>query len=293
MAALSRQEGGAIILRPMTPGDIPFGLKLSLAAGWNQTAADWALFLEQSTGGSFIARYRGREAGTVTTVSYQNRLHWIGMVLVAEEFRRLGIGTILLEAAIAAVQGQGAVCLDATPAGKKLYDRLGFRDVVPLSRWLRQSGGAVPRPAPLCKPLTEAMLPAAAEYDRQIFGADRTAILGVLARRAAPLAYAAEHAGRLSGYCLGRYGSHSTQIGPVAADSLECARDLFLAALQPCAQERVIVDIPLHQHQPDWIHFIRGLGFVEQRPFMRMSLGNFTLAEQHTKQLAIAGPEIG
>lgn len=291
MAALSRQEAGAVTLRPMTPGDIPFGLKLSLAAGWNQTAADWALFLEQSAGGSFIASYRGLEAGTVTTVSYQNRLHWIGMVLVAEEFRRLGIGTALLEAAIAAVQGLGAVCLDATPAGKKLYDTLGFRDVVPLSRWLRQPGEAAPRPDSLCQPLTEAMLPAAAEYDRPIFGANRTAILRALARRAVPLAYAAGHAGRLSGYCLGRYGSHSTQIGPVAADSLESARDLFLTALQPCSGQRVIVDIPLHQ--PDWIQFLRGLGFVEQRPFMRMSLGNFTLAEQHAKQFAIAGPETG
>ena len=149
----------AITLRPMTPQDIPFGLKLSQAAGWNQVAADWVMLLEQSASGSYLACYNGVEAGTVTTVTYQKRFHWIGMMLVAAEYRRLGIGTILLEAAIDSVKAHGIVCLDATPAGKQLYDTLGFQDIYCLGRWLRLAAPLdVPTPND-CHPLSSEILP--------------------------------------------------------------------------------------------------------------------------------------
>ncbi len=282
---------GSISFRLMTQRDIPLGLKLSLAAGWNQTAADWAMLLEQSRAGSFIACLDGIEAGTVTTVSYQNRLHWIGMVLVAEKYRRRGIGRALLEAAIQAVKGQGLVCLDATPAGTKLYDTLGFQDVYELGRWARQAASLESQPASVCLSLRPELLQAMVEYDRPVFGADRSGILGRLQRNAPGLAFYTERKGRLTGYCLGRYGSRYTHIGPVVADDLEIARDLFLSALQPCARQDVIVDTTFHR--PGWNQFLRELGFSQLRPLTRMSLGAFSMPEQHSKQVAVAGPEIG
>ncbi len=282
---------GTITFRPMTPKDIPFGMRLSLAAGWNQTADDWGMLLEQSTSGSFVACLDGVEAGTVTTVSYQDRFHWIGMVLVDEQFRRLGIGKALLTAAIQAVKGQGLVCLDATPAGKKLYDTLGFKDVYGLGRWLRGPSPLEINPAYECPSLTQVMLPALLEYDLPVFGADRSAVLASLLHRAPTLAFYVERGSRLAGYCLGRYGSSYAQIGPVAANSLEIAQTLFLSALKACAQQEVIVDTTFHL--PGWNRLLLDLGFREQRPFIRMSLGTFIPPAQHARQMAIAGPEIG
>ncbi len=281
----------AITFRPMTIRDVPFGFKLSLAAGWNQTEADWVMLLEQEADGSFVACLDGEEAGTVTSVNYQNRLHWIGMVLVAEEFRRLGIGRALLETAIGAVKNRGVVGLDATPAGKRLYDTLGFQVVYEMSRCLRQPAQGLRFPIFACPPLAPAMLLSVAAYDLPVFGADRTSILASLQRRAPQLAFYTERNGRLAGYCLGRYGSRYVQIGPVVAEDLEAARELLLTALQSCGEREVIVDIPFHQ--PRWNQLLGELGFVEQRPFVRMSLGTLPISEKHLKQLAIAGPEIG
>ena len=280
-----------IALRLFTRQDIPFGLKLTQTAGWNQTAADWQMLLEQSRTGSFIAMLDGTEAGTVTTVSYQDRLHWIGMVLVAEEYRRRGIGRALLERAIASVVSQGVVCLDATPAGKRLYERLGFQEIYELARYLRKPVQLRPQPASMCQPLTPERLPWVVEYDLTVFGVDRSAILTALQGRTPQLAFYAEQEGKLTGYCLGREGSRYTQIGPVVADSLEVARNLLLTALQNVQQQEVIVDAAFHQ--PGWNEFLGELGFINQRPLTRMSLGTFVLSEQHSKQLAIAGPEIG
>jgi predicted N-acetyltransferase YhbS len=275
----------------MTPKDIPFGLKLSSSAGWNQTAADWAMLLEQSAAGSFVACYDGIEAGTVTTVTYDQQIHWIGMLLVAEEFQRRGIGRALLQAAIEAVKGQGAAWLDATPAGKKLYDRLGFQQVYGLARWLRPPAPMGMRPVSTCGPLLPEVLPFVGEYDRLVFGADRSGILTTFQRNTPGLALYLEQAGKLSGYCLGRHGRKYIHIGPLIADRLEIGRDLLLSALQSCARLEVIIDTPFHL--PEWNQFIRELGFVEQRPLIRMCLGEFTLPERHPRQMAIAGPEMG
>jgi GNAT superfamily N-acetyltransferase len=282
---------GRISLRPMIVQDIPFGLKLSSLAGWNQTEADWAMLLEQSTAGSFLACYNRVEAGTVTTVTYPKQLNWVGMLLVAPEFRRLGIGAALLQAAIQAVEALGVVCLDATPAGKPLYDRFGFQELYCLGRWLRPPAPVGMQPAVHCHPLSQESLPAIQAYDHPVFGADRTGILCAFQRNAPSLALFAEYNQEIKGFCLGRIGQDAIQIGPVIADCLEIARDLLLSALQACAHQQVILDNT--QQHPGWSQLLHALGFVEQRPFIRMHLGEFILPEHHARQFAIAGPEIG
>lgn len=47
-----------------------------------------------------MAEQGGRVAGTVTTIAYENRFAWIGVVLVGTQFRRKDIGTALLLKAI-------------------------------------------------------------------------------------------------------------------------------------------------------------------------------------------------
>jgi Acetyltransferase (GNAT) domain/Acetyltransferase (GNAT) family len=275
----------------MTVQDISFGLKLASLAGWNQTEADWAMLLEQSTPGSFLACYNQVEAGTITTVTYQKRMSWVGMLLVAPEFQRRGIGAALLRAAIQAVGAFGVICLDATPAGKPLYDRLGFHDLYRLGRWLRPPATLGRQPAVHCHPLSRELLPAILAYDHPVFGADRTGIVYTLQRNMPALALFSEDDQQIKGFCLGRQGRKYIQIGPVIADCLEIARDLLLGALQSCAQQQVILDATYHH--PGWNQLLHELGFVEQRPFIRMHLGQYTLPEHHGRQFAIAGPEMG
>jgi GNAT superfamily N-acetyltransferase len=293
------KNSGALSLRPMTLDDIPFGMELSRVAGWNQGEADWRMFLEHSTAGSYLATYAGVKAGTVTTVTYAGKLNWIGMVLVAPEFRRLGIGAGLLRAAIQAVKAQGAICLDATPAGKLLYDTLGFRDMYRLGRWQRPPDALKAQPVHACLKLYDGSFPALMAYDLPVFGADRAGILKTLCHNTPALAFYAEHRHKMVGYCLGRTGRQSVQIGPLVADRVDIGRDLLLGALHVCSHQPVIVDIPYQapgMRESDslsWSQSLQDLGFVEMRQFMRMSLGEFTFSEYHARQLAIAGPEIG
>src|SRR5438876_12316402 len=76
--------------------DIPAAMRLKDAAGWNQTETDWLRLLSFSPDGCFAAEVEGRIIGTVTTIRYEDRFAWIGMMLVDSEYRGRGIGTALL-----------------------------------------------------------------------------------------------------------------------------------------------------------------------------------------------------
>jgi GNAT superfamily N-acetyltransferase len=288
-----------ISIRPMTLADIPFGLRLSTAAGWNQTAADWRLILSQKNAAGFLACLSGVSAGTVTVIPYQTHFSWVGMALVSAEFQRRGLGTILLTAAIEAGMAAGLVRLDATPAGKKLYDQLGFRDEYPLTRMRRSKPSALPAqgsplslsPQTACFPIIPDLFPCIHRFDRPVFGASRLPILKGLYQMAPQLAFAWVESNIIKGYCLGRVGARYAHIGPIVAEDIQVARGLLLKALTQCANQEVILDAPHHDRQ--WLEFLSSLGFSELRPFIRMCCGSQEPPRQSSQQFAIAGPELG
>jgi len=124
-------------VRTMLPADLPFADSLRALVGWNQTLADWQRFLSMEPEGCFLAEWDGAPAGTATTVVYGTDLAWIGMVLVHPDYRRRGIGGRLLLKCIEYLQVRGVRCikLDATPQGRPVYEKLGFRDEWTMRRW--------------------------------------------------------------------------------------------------------------------------------------------------------------
>src|SRR5215510_4331795 len=103
-----------IHFRDMTTADIEAGLALCRASRWNQLDRDWELFLHLSPRGCRVAVKDGQVVGTVTTVRYQDRFCWIGMVLVDPAERRQGIGTRLLRESFSLLKGEQSIRLDAT-----------------------------------------------------------------------------------------------------------------------------------------------------------------------------------
>ena len=123
-------------IRRLTPTDLPFADTVRAAAGWNQTLDDWRRLLHYEPEGCFLAELDGAPAGTATTTTYGNEVGWIGMVLVHPDSRRRGVATTLLEQTISYLQDRvRCIKLDATPAGERVYAKLGFQAELTLSRW--------------------------------------------------------------------------------------------------------------------------------------------------------------
>ncbi len=276
-------------LRRMTMQDVPAGMRLKEIAGWNQTPADWERFLSASPDGCFVAECQGRVVGTVTTISYQDRFGWIGMVLVDPDFRGRGIGTRLLEKAISYLDARGipTLRLDATPQGKPIYEKLGFVSEYEIERWaLPRAGGGDPVPEPSTEDLTAILA-----FDCEVFGASREALLRSLASCAPQFVCAVRDRAEIRGYAFGRSGSLADHLGPWVARDESAAGELLDSFLRRSTRETVFVDcLPSN---PSAQPLLCSHGFNFSRPLVRMYRGPNAHPGRASLVCAVLGPEFG
>jgi GNAT superfamily N-acetyltransferase len=296
---LLEKEGKGLVSPPSEPlrehalnaSHVPQCLALSAEAGWNQIEADWRLMLRLGRG--LGASDGDRLVATTIMLPFERRFAWISMVLVDERFRRRGLATRLMRRAVDALTGMGCVLLlDATPAGREVYQRLGFADCWGMARLA--CAGAVSPDAARGDSSVRRLVPddwaRVLEIDRTVFGADRSGILRDLANRVPQAALVAECDGRICGASFARDGRLATQLGPVIAPDDPAARALVTRALTEIAGP-VFIDVPdRHATIGAWL---RALGFASQRPLIRMAHGRSEAFDDPRRLYAVAGPELG
>jgi GNAT superfamily N-acetyltransferase len=269
-------------MRPLTEADLPRAAALSCLVGWNQTPRDWALFLRDGEGAA-LDDGRAALAATAAVIRHGRDLAWISMVLVRPDRRRLGHATALMRWAVETLEGVRCAALDATPAGREVYRRLGFRDLWGFARW------SLPQPLPR-RPGVRAMRdgdwPLIHALDLAAFGAARPGLLRDFAARMPDAAFVAEDG---SGFALTRDGARGPQIGPVVARDDGTAQAL-IAAARDALPGPVALDLP--DARASLAAWLAQHGATMQRPFTRMALGADTPGDA-ALLAAVAGPEFG
>ena len=280
-------------IHTLTADGVDKAQRLVIEAGWNQTPQDWITFLE--LGHAYqVTTSEGEIVATAATLPYPPHSGWISMVLVSQKHRRQGIASALLGLCIQTLRSANlAPCLDATQAGRAVYQPLGFRDGLSISRWrLSQRCPALELPpqSPRVRPLLPSDWPCISLLDHEAFGADRTALLNQLHSRSTSFSCVAEQNGKVLGFLLGRVGRTATQIGPLVALDENTALALLAFAL-PLVSERVLIDaIDLHGGLRAQL---QGLGFEYERSFTRMALEASSNTGNSALVFAISGPELG
>jgi GNAT superfamily N-acetyltransferase len=272
----------------MTTADVPFGMHLSGQAGWTQRPEDWLRLLDLEPDGCFLAEVAGRPAGTTATCAL-GTVAWVALVLVEESCRGQGVGTALVRHALSHLDARGVrtVRLDATPLGRPLYEKLGFRPDYELARYQ----GVLPRtPCVAVLPrLSLAHLPLLAELDLEVTGTDRRRILGRLLAEWPRAVRLAVHEGQVHGYLMARPGARSIQIGPCVARPM--AGPLLLAdAWHRFGGRAVHLDIPTANTSAAGM--AETVGLRASRQLLRMSRGE-PVAEDVQGMWAGSGPEKG
>ena len=273
--------------RKMTVDDIDAGLALCRSTGWNQLENDWKLFLDLTPGGSCVAiDENGKVVGTAATIDYEDHFSWIGMVLVDPEKKRQGIGTQLLREALKRLETQVTAKLDATPAGREVYLKLGFVDEYTLSRMVLREKSTLPLSDAAPTKMEDISL--ILQEDEKVFGASRGELLKRIYKNNPELSFIVK-TDALTGYSFGREGYNFTQIGPVIAVDEAVATRLVSAALNKL-NGPVVIDVMDNSSFQQWLE---QLGFVEQRKLIRMYRGINAYPGIPEKQFAILGPEFG
>lgn len=127
--------------RPFTPADIPAAHGLSMALGWPYRPEDWQFSAETAIG--FVAEERGIVVGTAMCWKFGSNRASLGHVIVSSEQQGRGIGRKLMEAVLEEL-GHRVTFLHATPAGRPLYEKLGFVECGSLEQYQGNVCKAVP-----------------------------------------------------------------------------------------------------------------------------------------------------
>ncbi len=232
------------ILRQMTALDLPGALALSQSVGWKTEMRDWQRVLYWSPEGCFVLEETGRGIiGTVTTTPYGTTLAWIGLMIVAPDRQRQGLGRQLMRAALDHLIARSVqrIMLDATDLGRPLYRALGFRELYKIERW---KGKASTYIGPRARRMRSEDVPAVIDLDTRLFGLDRRHILIRLLEEAPTLAWVDDEHGTLNGFLLGRPSAGEIYLGPWMAWDSASAERLLRTALEQVQGQIVSINIP-------------------------------------------------
>ena len=274
-------------------------MQLKNQLGWNQTVDDLRRFLLLSPDGCFVAVHEGMVVGSITTICYEQKLAWIGMMMVEPRFRRRGIAGKLMNHALAYLHDKGVpvIKLDATPEGFPLYESLGFETETVIERWEgigkgEPVGEPIGEPIPWLVEMKDEHFPLVLALDKKAFGPDRSALLRSL-WESGPLSPLLSIApgGELQGYCFARMGTHASYIGPLIAPNRNAAQQLFEGMLNQLKGQKVYFDANIATgFDPQ---YLSSKGFGKQRDLIRMSYRQKAAYGLSEFVYGIAGPALG
>jgi GNAT superfamily N-acetyltransferase len=222
------------ILHP-TDSDWQLFLALARQEGWRVPAQELALFCGPLADCAFVLRADGEALGFVTAVAHE-KSGWIGNLLVPARHRGRGYGGRLFSHACEVLDRRGArgLWLTASPLGRPIYEKQGFRVVDGVRRWTRRADAAVAEAG------EEAGLEALLEADARAWGESRRSLLETLAAEGGRVVACGGTAALLQG------GEGMRVVGPWASAEL-CPREnrrvltALLAAARP--GEELVADV--------------------------------------------------
>jgi predicted N-acetyltransferase YhbS len=262
-------------IRPMLADDVEPAAEVMVGGGWGDRSRFLRFALEQPGLIPLVAEVDGQVAGTgVATVN--GSVGWIGLIFVDEGLRGRGLGTALTEAVIAELAGAGctAFALLASPLGRPIYERLGFRAeldytviAAPGLGRAETAVGPAGSAAPRLRPFVADDLAAIVALDRAASGEDRSHLL-LAAVDPASTVVALGPDGRVVGFeARAPWGGHPT-IAPELADGVRLLEDR--RARTPA---RVDARTALPDADRNRLTVLENLGWGAERSLVRMVRG--------------------
>jgi len=223
----------------LTPEDLLEAYELSTIIGWNQTCEDWHRLLDLFPENCFSGHVDGELVTTSTLATYGNRLGWIGMVLVDPDHRRQGYGSTMFERALdrGLMSDLDVIGLDATDAGREVYDAYGFERVEGIDRLK----GTIRPPDTDVSAGSVSNVDAAIKFDVDQSGTNRERLFEYLFEAKTVDCLRVPADGEICGFAAVRPGRTCPQVGPIVVSDVDALEHL-LAALGDHVDGEIIVD---------------------------------------------------
>jgi ribosomal protein S18 acetylase RimI-like enzyme len=244
-----------VVLRPMTPADLPHAHALSAELRWPHRPADWEQVFAHAEG--IVVERDGEVVASGLRWRWGDNHATIGLVIVTPACQGRRIGHRLMSALLEGLEDR-TVLLHATAEGRGLYERLGF---VRTGEMRQHQGIAQPAPLVALRPgwrlrpagLNE--LPALQALDAASRGMPRDALIADLLH-SADGCVVLDHDNEPVGFAMLRRFGRGHSIGPVVAPDVDGAKALIAHLAGVNAGHFTRIDIDFDSGLAEWLESI-------------------------------------
>ncbi|MFJ8064367.1 GNAT family N-acetyltransferase [Psychrobacillus sp. NPDC096426] len=188
----------------------------------------------------------GQIVSSAAIIDYSSKLASIGMVIVREDYRGMGLGRKAVEKCLESVPINTPIMLIATEDGKPMYEKMGFHTIDIVSKYLCNSYEPLITSSDLysnISPLSEEDLSGVISFDTEAFGVNRETFLMNRINQSKDSLVVKSLDGAIIGYGLSVKGPVNLILGPIVAADSETAL-LIINELAKNHPGKLRIDVP-------------------------------------------------
>lgn len=249
--------------------DIPGLIELSESVGWDYDENEIRTIM--SSGKVFGHKnIQGKIISSAAIIYYDSKLSTIGMIIVSQEYRGLGLGRKATEKCLNSLAENTIHILIATDEGKPMYEKMGFNSTDHVNKYLCDSDSYI-----LVKPdsdfktvsICDNDINSIINLDKEAFGVKRKNFLINRINQANEALVVKDNKGTIIGFGLSILGPVNLLLGPIIAPTPEIAC-LIIHNLTKKQHFRFRIDVP--SRNDVFMSYLEKCGFVKinQPPIM-------------------------
>ncbi|MFT4415787.1 GNAT family N-acetyltransferase [Fredinandcohnia humi] len=252
--------------------DIRGLIELSASVGWDYDEYEIRTVMSS---GRIVGHKttEGKIVSSAAIIPYDNNVASIGMVIVSSEYRGLGLGKEVTQKCIDFATSDTSIMLIATEKGKPLYEKMGFRIVDCVHKYLCDTYTPV---TPFTysdvtiEDFCESDFPDILHIDSAAFGGTRSKFLQNRINQSKQCLVVKDNEANIIGYGISIIGPINLVVGPIVAPDSKTAA-FILDRLAFRHQGKVRIDVP--SGNEEFMLFLEESGFekVSTPPIMMIN----------------------
>ncbi len=214
------------------------------AEGWNPGLHDAECFYKTDPKGFFVGKLDNEIISCISAISYNQNFGFLGLYIVKPEYRNQGYGIKIWNKAFEYLKTQN-IGLDGVVDQQANYQKSGFKLAYRNIRFQFLSNKKIKINNTNIIQLNKIPFEVVLKYDNNLFPASRPIFLECWINQHESTAVGVLEKGELKGYGVIRKCRKGYKIGPLFADNIDIAEQLFISmnnSVKPCSI--IFFDIP-------------------------------------------------